>query len=83
MNTRCRALRTVAAFCALSATELASPAAGDDYATYTGSAMALHSQEFLYGEKHVLVDHDGRLAHQRALRPGSAQPLDLPHAAAA
>lgn len=61
------ALQAFAATCMLGVTAFASPAAGDDYVSYSGSATALHSKEFLYGEKHVLVDHDGKLAQRVVL----------------
>jgi hemin uptake protein HemP len=75
MNTFCGALSALATSCLLSATALASPANGDEYMSYSGTATALHSNEFLYGEKHVLVDHDGKLAQRVVLytcRNGSA-----------
>jgi hypothetical protein len=67
MNTCCRAMRALAAACALSATAMASPAAADEYMSYTGTATALRSNEFLYGEQHLLVEHDGKLAQRVVL----------------
>jgi hypothetical protein len=54
---------------------LAAPRPGDRYLSYSGIATARHSAEFLYGEHHVLLYRDGRLAERVVLytcRDGSA-----------
>ncbi len=53
----------------------ASPAPAEEYRSYGGTANVRHSQDFLYGERHVLHYRDGALAERVVLytcRDGSA-----------
>jgi hypothetical protein len=45
----------------------AAAAAGDSYLSYSGTASARNSATFLYGERHVLHYHEGRLAERVVL----------------
>jgi len=51
----------------LAASTGAARAADDEYIEYTGAARARHRQDFLYGERHILVYHDGRLTERMVL----------------
>lgn len=52
----------------VSSLAVASPATpGDGYLTYRGVAMLRHTSDFLYGERHVLRYHDGRLEERGVL----------------
>ena len=67
MISYCRALQAFAFLCVLSTGAWALPSRGDDYLSYTGTANALRSHQFLYAEKHVLAEHDGKLAQRVVL----------------
>ena len=45
----------------------AAPSHAEDSVEYTGTATSLKTQEFLYGEKHVLGYRDGKLAERAVL----------------
>jgi hypothetical protein len=62
LATRCL-LATVLALCAT--VSVAAPA--DAYLSYTGTAVARHSDRFLYGERHILRFEGGRLAERTVL----------------
>ena len=52
-----------------------SASGGDDYVTYSGIAVAQHTRHLLYGEKHVLIYREGKIAERVVLytcRDGSA-----------
>lgn len=67
---------SAAACCLVSTACLSAGAAnGDTYLTYSGTAMAARSDDFLYREKHVLHYRDGKIAGRVVLytcRDGSA-----------
>ncbi|MEP6885784.1 MAG: hypothetical protein ABJC66_13640 [Gammaproteobacteria bacterium] len=46
---------------------IGTPAAGDSYLSYSGTASEPHSMTFLYGEQHALAFRDGRLAERVVL----------------
>ncbi len=54
--------------CALCAVVTAAPvASADGYLTYTGTAVARHSDRFLYGERHVVRTEGGRVTERVVL----------------
>jgi hypothetical protein len=65
----------LAALISMAVAMLAGVARADQYLTYTGTAKDLRSQAYLYGERHVMVFRDARLAERVVLytcRDGSA-----------
>jgi len=58
---------SVVLLCFLPGLAGAASAPADGYVTYSGTAMALHSSRFLYGERHVLFYRAGRIAERIVL----------------
>ncbi len=58
-------LHWVIGFCLLAAAAAASPV--DEYVEYSGVATVRHTTTFLYGERHILHYHDGKLTERAVL----------------